>query len=94
MREGLRRVSFFSLFFFLVRNPYCKAWRGRSDDGFVEGSVYLDTCILDVKKKKAREKEKKRKIVPALHGLIRWCSISSKKKKREKKIRHALYGHT
>lgn len=80
--EGGLRILIFPFFltlFFLVRNPYYKAWRGRSDDGFVEGSVCV--YIPDVKKKKARkeEKKKKRKIIPALHGLIRWCSISSKK---------------
>lgn len=41
MREGSRRFSFFFPSFFLGRNPYYKAWRGRSDDGFVEGSVRL-----------------------------------------------------
>lgn len=65
MRDGLRILffPFFSLFF-LVRNPYYKAWRGRSDDGFL-GAVCIPD-ILDVKKKKARKKEKKRKIIPAL----------------------------
>lgn len=57
---GSKEFFLFFPSFFLLRSPYYKAWRGRSDDGFVEGSV--DTCIPDVKKeKKARKKEKEKK---------------------------------
>lgn len=43
VREGLRSFSFFFPLFFWARNPYYKAWRGRSDDGFVEGIVCV--CV-------------------------------------------------
>lgn len=66
---GVRECSkeFFLFFpsFFLVRNPYYKAWRGRSDDGFVEGSVEIRVYLMLKKRKQERKKRKEKKGSPS-----------------------------
>lgn len=69
---AVRRVQgvfpfFFPLFF------WCGTLTIKHGEGVLTMVLWVqcgDTCIPDVEKKKARKKEKKRRTIPALHGLI------------------------
>lgn len=66
MREGLRSFSFFFFLFFCCGTLTIKHGEGVLTMVLWRGVWRYSTCILDVNKKKARKKEEKRKIIPAL----------------------------